>query len=549
MTRTRHIRSARSIRDAAGIGAVLLAGTTSAQIDTREWLLPESGNWSDAPRWSESNVPDTEMEIARLSPLPDRPIGEMGGVPTATVDGVYDVYRVLGNGSVRVVIDPGSALNVVSGVAGEDGGVLAIDVGRTDAEGGAALNLVGGRGFFRSTYIRLADPGEGSTLDFNTVTVIDENSVIEGAGEITGIINNRGLIRSLRYAPTGIVELSINSADITNYNELYADSGAYMVFDGSVIDQQDGLITSGTTVTFLDTDLSGGVLRGIGRGKFVTEGESSFAEVHIDKVVIQVDGDLALLGNEIRNDGFIYVDDEDGKLVIDEEVSLEGFGKLDFGGSAGPATLVEWSPEGELRNGPEHSITGWGDIGVPLINEGKLAVRGTFNSPGFIKIQGAFEQHPGGVLELTFDQELSALNADRVIIDRSTVELAGTLRVRLFGNAEQFVGVEVPVVRILQNNPSQTVTGAFDDVIIVRNPGSPGVSPIAGVEYLPDRVNLTLYCIADINRDGSVSPADFSAWIAAFNEGNELADTNLDGQVEPDDFAAWMSAYNGGCGR
>ena len=56
------------------------------------------------------------------------------------------------------------------------------------------------------------------------------------------------------------------------------------------------------------------------------------------------------------------------------------------------------------------------------------------------------------------------------------------------------------------------------------------------------------YCLADTNGDGNVSPADFSAWVAAFNAGNAaVADQNQDGVVSPADFSAWVSNYNTGC--
>jgi len=56
------------------------------------------------------------------------------------------------------------------------------------------------------------------------------------------------------------------------------------------------------------------------------------------------------------------------------------------------------------------------------------------------------------------------------------------------------------------------------------------------------------YCLADTNLDGSVTPADFSAWIAAYNAGNAaVADQNLDGSVTPADFSAWIANYNAGC--
>lgn len=55
-------------------------------------------------------------------------------------------------------------------------------------------------------------------------------------------------------------------------------------------------------------------------------------------------------------------------------------------------------------------------------------------------------------------------------------------------------------------------------------------------------------CPADVNGDGLLTPADFSAWIAAFNAGSPAADQNGDGLVTPADFSAWVASYNAGCG-
>ncbi|MCB9835761.1 MAG: hypothetical protein H6808_03475 [Phycisphaera sp.] len=54
-------------------------------------------------------------------------------------------------------------------------------------------------------------------------------------------------------------------------------------------------------------------------------------------------------------------------------------------------------------------------------------------------------------------------------------------------------------------------------------------------------------CIADTNGDGILSPADFSAWVAAFNAGAAACDQNGDGSCTPADFSAWVANYNAGC--
>lgn len=54
-------------------------------------------------------------------------------------------------------------------------------------------------------------------------------------------------------------------------------------------------------------------------------------------------------------------------------------------------------------------------------------------------------------------------------------------------------------------------------------------------------------CLADVNGDGSVTPSDFSAWIAAFNAQGPGCDQNGDGSCSAADFSAWINNFNAGC--
>ena len=54
-------------------------------------------------------------------------------------------------------------------------------------------------------------------------------------------------------------------------------------------------------------------------------------------------------------------------------------------------------------------------------------------------------------------------------------------------------------------------------------------------------------CPADTNGDGMLTPADFSAWVAAFNTNAPECDQNNDGLCTPADFSAWVTNYNAGC--
>ncbi|MEO0629465.1 MAG: cytochrome c peroxidase [Planctomycetota bacterium] len=54
-------------------------------------------------------------------------------------------------------------------------------------------------------------------------------------------------------------------------------------------------------------------------------------------------------------------------------------------------------------------------------------------------------------------------------------------------------------------------------------------------------------CPADTNGDGAVSPADFNAWVQAFNAQSPACDQNGDGLCNPADFNSWVANYNAGC--
>lgn len=66
----------------------------------------------------------------------------------------------------------------------------------------------------------------------------------------------------------------------------------------------------------------------------------------------------------------------------------------------------------------------------------------------------------------------------------------------------------------------------------------------SGSAYL---FNLAPDCFADTNHDGIISPADFTAWINAYNLSGPDCDQNADASCAPNDFTAWLSNYNTGC--
>jgi len=60
-------------------------------------------------------------------------------------------------------------------------------------------------------------------------------------------------------------------------------------------------------------------------------------------------------------------------------------------------------------------------------------------------------------------------------------------------------------------------------------------------------VTCDMVCLPDVNHDGQVTAADFTAWVAAFNAGAPECDQNGDGSCTAADFTAWVANFNAGC--
>ena len=86
------------------------------------------------------------------------------------------------------------------------------------------------------------------------------------------------------------------------------------------------------------------------------------------------------------------------------------------------------------------------------------------------------------------------------------------------------------------------VTATNDALTTFNSPSNPALPYTAVVTDC-----LTADCVADTNGDGSLSPADFNAWVIAFNSQAPECDQNGDGLCTPADFNAWIVNFNAGC--
>ena len=95
----------------------------------------------------------------------------------------------------------------------------------------------------------------------------------------------------------------------------------------------------------------------------------------------------------------------------------------------------------------------------------------------------------------------------------------------------------------------------FNRIVISGVMGEPDPSNPASISEVsfdaagpaPLMLCVTAPCVADVNGDGLVTPADFNAWVLAFNTQAPECDQNGDGFCTPADFNAWVINYNTGC--
>jgi len=80
-----------------------------------------------------------------------------------------------------------------------------------------------------------------------------------------------------------------------------------------------------------------------------------------------------------------------------------------------------------------------------------------------------------------------------------------------------------------------------------QNPGDILECAIDAIAFESFGCTQTPDCLADANGDGQLTPADFTAWVAAFNAQSDACDQNGDGSCTPADFTAWVANFNTGC--
>lgn len=134
-----------------------------------------------------------------------------------------------------------------------------------------------------------------------------------------------------------------------------------------------------------------------------------------------------------------------------------------------------------------------------------------------------------------FNATAVAAGAGRLIVTAVTPETGQELWVWDPARGDVYLAPE-PAPGVTSSKPS-LVTGIAQRVYFAA------ISPDAGGELF-----VLDFCPADLDRDGSVGPADHALFLALYESGDERADIDGSGFVDHDDFDAFVSALEKGCG-
>lgn len=116
------------------------------------------------------------------------------------------------------------------------------------------------------------------------------------------------------------------------------------------------------------------------------------------------------------------------------------------------------------------------------------------------------------------------------IIEADGVDVSGRIEVPSTGGWQTYVDV-----------PFSVTLAAGPQILRFRS------ATFFGEAFNVDSITFASNCLADTNSDGALTPADFTAWIGAYNNQLPACDQNSDGSCNGSDFTAWIANYNAGC--
>jgi len=287
-----------------------------------------------------------------------------------------------------------------------------------------------------------------------------------------------------------------------------------LVAEGPVNDPSDigfnWYYARGTSSMLVDVvDDSAGIGTGNAFNALVSTTSTRCMIANIDPVEL-MDGDMAAFEFDVRFDGFVPDADRRFRFGM---YNSEGTQVLaDEGSSATTDDDTGYMVQFDVGNSADSSVTIRRDLVGSLTGGSTSAMGATSDDPVY---------------------SLGATSKKvRFELERSGSEMLG--RIFVDGGLAT-AGVD-----------AEPETFTFDELVF-------GINSIPIASFMIDNVKFETTvtmgndCPCDVNGDEMCTPADFTAWLSAFNMTTPACDVNGDGMCTPADFTAWLSAFNTGC--
>jgi len=432
------------------------------------------------------------------------------------------------------VVNASTTLQIGSGGL-ENNGIMELNI--SGSASNAVLVATDSVGLSGTGEIRMRSRGsDDSQLNTATGKTITHgaNHKIRGVGYINAsMVNNGALSADVAVSVSGS-QLDLQGENKTNAGVMSAELNSALHINGVTITQTGtGRIeaNSGTVALFNGASVVGGPINATGNGSYIVSGATTFDGVTLNAPgTVNAGQTLTIASSPLVNNARMVVNPgfsaSDGIVNFPASTTLTGSGEINLTANGADARFTS---AGTITNGSGHTVSGRGQIQAPFVNQGILAP-GTNDIATMSATVGATFGAGG-----TYRVEINGNSADRLSVT-GTANLGGTLNLALGAGATMAINNSTTILS------GTSVVGTFNTVNHLQSGNL-----ITRVVYEPTQVRVLIRCIADVNLDGSVTPADFTAWIAAYNASSNLADQNLDGNVTPADFTAWIANFNAGC--
>lgn len=482
------------------------------------WAAPISGLWSLPANWNPANVPDAQTEFATLG---------LSGTYTVTITASESIPirgLTISNTSANLQLTgPSTSADTALRFYGDNVNnngtiVLGAGAGTGDCRLYFALScLLAGSG-----KVRLDEAGDSVVTVPAGVTLTNgAGHRIVGAGRIAtaGAFSNAGTIGTEFATDVWTIDAPMTQ---TATGIIRADRGVVQLTGGSIA---GGTITS-TLGGYVEV-LSGSIGTLLNSGEIRVAGPTNSANVSL------------LIASGITNNGQVRAmqgsGSGDARVQFTSDVSVLGAGAILL--EEPTDSVVTIASGATVTIGPSQHIGGVGAI-TPT-GAGKLVLNGVMQ-PGVPAGQpvGTLRMSGTGTIQFSTSARLEIEYAggqhDQVVSTASSLMLAGTVQLKYVGESAIAPCSELVIV-------SGPYTGGFATLSAPK----PALGKLRLI-HEPNEVRIAYYP-SDFDGSGFVDTDDFTAFIVAFEAGEDAADFDNSGFVDTDDFTAFVTAFEAGC--